>query len=91
MAALQSLSDGENALAPPGGIVAVNSRSGKVRPSHVLDLLNNALAEIGAIKVVLGITAPTNWPAAQSGKTPSDVFDAVRTAIQMVQSLKTST
>ncbi len=86
LAQLKSLA-GNAKFAVGGGVVLPNKRAGRITPAHVVDLLNNALAEIGAVKAKLGIAKPTNFAAAQSGKTPSHVFDAVQTAITMVASL----
>ena len=85
---LQTLTENNADFAIPNGVVMPNDRSGKVRPGHVLDLLNNALAEISAIKVKVGATTPTELAPPQSGKTPSNVFDAVSTARAMVESLQ---
>lgn len=74
-------------LAIPSGVVMPNSRKGKIRPEHVMDLLNNVLAEIGAIKAKIGVTSPTELAQAPSGKTPSDVFDALDTALAIVDAL----
>lgn len=71
----------------PGGVILPNKRSGKIRPGHVMDVLNNALAEIGAIKVTVGATIPTEIAPVPSGKTPSNVFDAVSTALAMAEKL----
>lgn len=87
LAALQATTSADDSLATPGGIVLPNRRPGKIRPKHVIDLLNNALAEIDAIKVTVGVRSPTVLPPPQSGKTPSDVFDAVKTAILIARSL----
>lgn len=85
---LQTLTENNADFAIPNGVVMPNDRSGKIRPGHVLDLLNNALAEISAIKVKVGATTPTELAPPQSGKTPSNVFDAVSTARAMVESLQ---
>jgi hypothetical protein len=84
---LKSLTTSNPNFAIPGGVVLPNKRSGKIRPGHVMDLLNNVLAEISAIKVKVGANTPTKIAEMPSGKTPSNVFDAVSTAIGMVKSL----
>ncbi len=71
----------------PGGVVLLNQISGRITPGIVLDALNNSLAEIGAIKQVTGVTAPTVIAPKSSGKTPSDVFMAVKKAHAIVDTL----
>lgn len=71
----------------PGGVVMPNRRTSGISPAAVLDLLNNALAEVAAIKVKVGVTTATKLAPVQSGKTPSNIFDAVDTAIVMIESL----
>lgn len=85
---IQALTEGNADFAIPNGVVMPNKRSGKIRPAHVMDLLNNALAEISAIKVKVGATTPTELAPPQSGKTPSNVYDAVTTARAMVETLQ---
>ncbi|MCB2261445.1 MAG: hypothetical protein LGR52_00625 [Candidatus Thiosymbion ectosymbiont of Robbea hypermnestra] len=71
----------------PGGVVMLNKVSGCITPAEVIDILNNILAEVGAIKVTVGATAATEFAGAQSGKTPSDVYDALVKAEALVDSL----
>lgn len=91
MQAIKNLSEKKFDFAVPGGVVLPNNRSGRIKPGHVIDLLNKVLAEIAAIKVKLGVTTPTVLAPAQSGKTPSNVFDAVNTALFMVETLSAPT
>ncbi|WP_089728113.1 hypothetical protein [Candidatus Thiosymbion oneisti] len=71
----------------PGGVVMPNKLDGPITPTEVIDILNNILAEVGAIKVAVGATAATEFPGKQSGKTPSDVYNALRKAEALVDSL----
>ena len=88
MAALKELSGKNAKLAVPGGVVMPNVRSGRIKPAHVLDQFNNILAEVGAMKVKLGVKTPTQLAPPASGKTPSDVFDTMSTALALIGGLK---
>jgi hypothetical protein len=72
----------------PGDVIIPSYHLGAIRPSEVLDTLNNALAELGSIKTNLGIKQSSVLAALPSGKTPSDVFDAVSTAIRLIDKIK---
>jgi len=87
LAAIKSLSAADPVFAIPGGVVMPNKRSGRIRPAHVMELLNNVLAEIGAIKVKVGANIATELAPMPSGKSPSNVFDGVSTALMMVKDL----
>ncbi len=71
----------------PGGVIMPNKVSGRITPTDVIDLLNNILAEVGAIKVVVGSTDKTEFAGPQSGKTPSDVYDAMVKAGALLDTL----
>lgn len=71
-----------------GGVVLPNRRDGKITPAHVIDILNNLQAEVVAMKLAVGASEPTEVVAPPAGKTPSDVFNALQTALQMVESLQ---
>jgi len=45
------------------------------------------LAEVGAVKIAVGATAPTKFAGVQSGKMPSDVHNAFVKAEVLVDSL----
>lgn len=62
--------------------------SGTVRPSHIMNILNILLAEVSAIKAKLRIAAPTRLAPPQAGRTPSNVYDEVSAALDLVDSLK---
>ncbi len=70
-----------------GGIVLPNRPQPPLTPGDVLDLENNMLAELGAIKTKVGVTAPTTIPPLIHGKTPSDVFDLMTRAEALVDAL----
>ncbi len=74
-------------LKVPGGVIVPNMRSGKISSGHVQGVLNNALAEIAAMKVASGSTNYTVIAPPQSGKTPSDVYYAVLTALEIARDL----
>lgn len=88
LAELETLTLRNPEFAIPGGVVLPNPQSVRVVPEDVMDLLNSVLAEISAIKVKLGLQAPTEFAPAQAGKTPSFVYDAVNTALLAVRTLK---
>jgi len=71
----------------PGGVIMPNKVSGRITPADVIDLLNNILAEVGAVKVAVGSSAKTEFAGPQSGKTPSDVYDAMVKAGALVDTL----
>jgi len=61
----------------PGGIVAIGRKSGTITPGDVLNVMDNVLAELGAIKFAIGVTDATIIPPLLPGKTPSNVFDLI--------------
>lgn len=83
---LKKLTDNPD-YAIPGGVVLLKKVSGRITPGIVLDALNNSLAEVGAIKQVSGVSDPTVIAPKQSGKTPSDVYMAVKKAQAIVDTL----
>ena len=85
--ALKTASDTNAELKVPGGIVVPAMPDDAVTADHVLDLTGNILAEVSALKAALGITQPTALATVQSGKTPSDVYDALSHATQMAMAL----
>lgn len=84
---LREKTEADSALSVRGGIVTPNRRPGPLTPAHVLDLENNLLAELGAIKATLGITTRTVVPPLIHGKTPSDTFDMLARALALVDAL----
>jgi len=71
----------------PGKLVLPTKPTGRIKPAEVLDVVNNALADVGALKVVLGVKTPTQLVDPVSGKTPSNVYDGVLTARALAASL----
>ena len=71
-----------------GGVVLPNKRQGKITPANVIDILNNVQAEVVAMKLAVGADEPTELVAPPAGRTPSDVFNALQTALQMVETLQ---
>lgn len=70
-----------------GGVVLPVKKAANLTPTDVMDLLNNALAEIGALKFKMGMSNETELAALEGGKTPSDVFDLVIKAQKLVDEL----
>lgn len=87
---LKSLVERDPDYRIPGGIVLPTRKKGSITPGDVLDLLNNILAELSAVKAKIGAITPTDLVAAPSGKTPSDVFDALVRAVALVDTIKAS-
>jgi hypothetical protein len=58
-----------------------------VTPANVIDALNVLAADVGSLKVKLGISAATPLPPAPQGKTPSNVVDLVSTIDAMIATL----
>lgn len=87
LAELKKLTARNPEFAIPGGVVLLKNQSGEAAPEDVMNLLNNVLAEISAIKVILGIEQPTEIAPPQAGKTPSHVYDAVQSALAAVRLL----
>ncbi|CAK0752438.1 conserved hypothetical protein [Gammaproteobacteria bacterium] len=85
--ALKAKVEIDPALKITGGIVLPNRRTGAITPSYVLDLENNVLAELSAIKAVTSISSPTVLPPPPQGKTPSDTYDLLTKALTMIGSL----
>ncbi|CAK0777243.1 conserved hypothetical protein [Gammaproteobacteria bacterium] len=85
--ALKTKVENDPALKITGGIVLPNRRTGAITPGYVLDIENNVLAELSAIKAVVGIVSPTALPPPPQGKTPSDTYDILNKALAQVGSL----
>jgi hypothetical protein len=63
----------------PGGVVLPSRPRGDIKPSDVMDLMSNTLAELNALKNKFGIKESAANQPEQSGKTPSNVFDVIET------------
>ena len=86
LAKLKSLTT-HDAYAIKGGVVLLSKPDGSITPAHVMDALNNVLAEVGAIKEKIGVSEPTKYAALKSGQTPSNVYDSIEYAISLVNIL----
>ena len=75
MLSVKSLCQTDSRYCIEGGIDIPPMHQGNISPAIVLDLMNNLIADIGALKVSLGIQQAVPLAPEQSGKTPSDVFD----------------
>ena len=71
----------------PGGVNIPPYHEDTIKPSHVIDTLNNALAELGSIKAKLGIIKKTVLTKPASGKAPNNVFDVVKTARNAINNM----
>ena len=86
--ALESLTSENPDFEISGGVVLLNRRSGRIKPTHVMDLLDNILAELSAIKVKVEAGSLTEFAPPQAGKTPSHVYDAVSIALVLAETLE---
>lgn len=78
-----------NALyCPKNGISITPKPQGIINPAHVLDALNNILADINSIKVKIGLSSPTKLTSVVSGKTPTSVFDILLEAQALANTIK---
>lgn len=75
---LQVLTHDVPALAIPAGVLVPHEKKGEAKPADVLFVIRTLLAELNALKVVMGVTAPTPIPPQPVGRTPSDVYDVLR-------------
>ncbi|MFZ5609325.1 MAG: hypothetical protein ACOY99_06925 [Pseudomonadota bacterium] len=85
--ALKTLSESSERFAIPDGVRLLNPRTGPIRPEHVLDLLNNVLADVIALKARLGVRHTLPFAPTQSGATPSHVYDALSLAIVLIETM----
>lgn len=78
----------------PGGIIVPARRTwiseffSPTKPRHVLDLMNNLIADLEALKTKLGIKSAAIFPVVVKNKTPSDVFDMVKRIQWYLQQIK---
>ena len=86
-AALKNFTVENPDLSIPGGIEILKAHDGRIKPAHVMDLLNNVLADIAAIKERAGIDGPIEFAPQQAGKTPSHVYGALVTALEIVEAM----
>lgn len=74
----------------PGGVVMPNPRSGEITASHVMEVMHYVLAEVNAVKLVLGVMEPTEFALPHhSDVFPSNIYDTLTVARQMIQTLET--
>ena len=85
--ALQNLTAENPDLSIPGGIEILEAYDGLIKPAHVMDLLNNILADIAAIKERAGIDGPIEFAPQQAGKTPTHVYGALVSALDIVEAM----
>ncbi len=85
---LKAMCAKESKYCVPGGVVLPKKRSGRIKPGHVLDIVNNALAEVGSLKTKLGVNVTSKLSPVASGKTPTDVYDSARTGRALISSYK---
>lgn len=85
--ALRKLTVENPELSIPGGIEILEAYDGQIEPAHVMDLLNNILADIAAIKERAGIDGPIEFAPQQAGKTPTHVYGALVSALDIVEAM----
>lgn len=75
-------------FAIPGGVIVPNHiPQREIIPQDVIALMNDALAETGAMKYTLGVRENKGLPAYQDNKTPSDVYAQITRAHTVVKTL----
>ena len=77
----------KNKINIPGGVMIPPRVEREHTPAEVIDLVNDILAEVVAIKHASGISTPTKWAPEQKGKVPSNVFDNIATAQALVNAM----
>lgn len=87
---LQELAAGNSAYSVPGSIQSLALQTHDVHGVDVLDVMNNVLAEVVAMKAVLGVSEPTVLAARQAGQSPASVFDQISTAMGLLATLRDS-
>jgi len=83
---LKKLSE-TNKISIPGGVMIPAYVKREHTPAEVIDLVNDVLAEVGAIKHASGLRTPTKLAPEQSGKVPSNVYDQIITAQAIVKTM----
>lgn len=81
---IKALVETHEALAISGGITVPPAMTGPVTPGDVVEMNTAVLAELSAIKVKVGATAPPTVFPPQSAKTPSDTFVVLEAAHELV-------
>jgi len=87
LAELQALVDRNSGIAVPGSIAGLTPLTHDAHGSDVLDVLNNVLAEVAAIKAAFGVSSQTAFAPPQTGRSPALVFDQVSTAMALAATL----
>ncbi len=86
LAQLKTMTE-KNKIAIPGGVIMPNKITSDITPAEVIDLVNDVLAEVGAIRHASGINTPTVIPEEQKGKNPSKVYDMIAKAQAIVKTI----
>lgn len=84
---MRSFVDAYPHAAPPGGVAPPARRTGEITPAIVLDALNIVLADVGGMKVALGSVEPIAMTDRATGRTPSNVYDALDAVIRTYAAL----
>jgi hypothetical protein len=84
---LNQLCESSKTYCIKGGAIQPFHKKNKIAPSNVLAILNDLFADVASIKVAIGDNSPTNVAEQQSGKTPSNVYDALIIAEKMILAL----
>lgn len=85
--ALAKLAAARADIAPTGGVFAPAAIEGAVTPAQVRDALNVVLADLMEIRLKAGVDAPLQLAAPPVGKTPSDVFAELHSALLLIDSV----
>ena len=80
MQAIKDKTEGDEEFTIPAGVTLLEKPGGRLTPTQVLNMMNNLLAELSAVKVKLSATTQNELPPEPSGKNPSNVFDVIQTA-----------
>ena len=86
IADLKTLSDADARFAVDG-IVDPSLVSGDITPSEVMKILSRAMADVQAMRAAAGVPDPAETAPYVGGKTPSDVYFAVKRARAVVAAL----
>lgn len=88
LADLKAFTESAENAAIPAGISIPPQFEGRITPGRVLEIGNSVLAEIGSLKVLASADMRQELPAPPAGRTPSNVFDRITAAHQILRALK---
>ncbi|MCK0069367.1 hypothetical protein [Kordiimonas laminariae] len=88
LADLKAFTESAENAAIPAGISIPPQFEGRITPGRVLEIANSVLAEVGSLKVLAGADMRQELPEPPAGRTPSNVYDRIVTAHQLLRALK---